>query len=478
MAVSDILNTVANLAQLEAQKGEADKDRGMRIAELKFRSDQEELARLQRMEQDAFKNLNQMAAKFSEITGIERNLNDLQLESGLRSDAMSVVGAEKASTAQKIMDLQNRLRGYNKEAMDIASDYSRFGAGKQDWEPIFEKYREAVSRGSIVERGTMGPEEWKMAISELPEELREDDVYLAGLKTAISGFGSPKRVEQMLKEAQLDLMGRRLSAEMSEGGSDAFRRSIMDRYNALRESYGPRLRAWLDEESVFTLPKAPLSTQDVSQHMFGIARNFAEYVDKFEDSDIKKITDESGNASEVLGEYKKAKEKGDTDAMNRTASRLTNMFSNYPGSVGELDFWRTFIFGALGKSDSEKAQLGSDLLEGYNILSDLEQAGYGTNRFNDKSYLQVMIENSMNRAGASAEGFEPSPSHPSFLDWYYEHRRQTPVEGDPKLREVIEELDKMTIDPAERRLEDLINLIEKKLPKGGKMKVSEEYLRR
>ena len=364
MATSEILNALANILDLEARKGEATKDRALRMAELKFRADEEHLGRLERARDERFQNLINLSAEFSKVTGVERNLDRLKEESGLKSEASSIIGASKKTLADNISALQGEVESYDEEALNVVNDMASYGRGLKDWEPFLEKYRTLISKKDLIEQGTVGPREWEVALEENPELLK-DPVYLAGLKTAVSA-GGELRVRQLLEQAKINAM---LAGSSGRASVEDVDRQFVNKYNSLRDlAIGRGMKSGIDEKKLATIPNLG-ATSDASTGqviMKNLTSEAAKVLELGKDLDFLVIQgDTPEHIKKLFSKWKSAVQKK-RDA-SREGMALISAIAHSNEDLGDILDFKT-----MGGQNIAKLQYAGSLIDMIQLLSDWE----------------------------------------------------------------------------------------------------------
>lgn len=359
MATTETLNIIANMLQLNQASKESDKNRGLEIAKMKLQSDEAELDRIDRRMAIAEKNLMDLTKEFTTMTGIERDINDLQGESNLSSDAKSIVGQGKGRLVDDIMAGKERIKSLQDQALEIIGDMGDYTKAWNLSPTVLDKYRRKYSSAGLFQQATIGDKEW----TEIQKEFSgKGDVFLAGLRSGVSKYGED-RIKQLLNLRAIQQ--REAAAAARAGGAqlNAFTKEIVNNYKQWRD-YALGMTERLDnpEEHGAIIGDIPTSSTDLHNSITGLANQITQKAIQGKDKDnfwfFQGETPE--DMKKLMADYEKAGTQGEKDTI---ALQLTNQLLMTPGGPGEVLDYKTF-----GGEDRKRNAYLAHLLQGFEIL--------------------------------------------------------------------------------------------------------------
>lgn len=369
---------------------EADKGRAMQLLAMKLQADEAEQGRLFTMlrdEQQHIRHLNERKMesenKLRSLGILEKKLKKETAKSGItNTDAKATNRRQEYKIVDDIKSLNQRLSTSQNQAMLLEESIktqgetlSRFTRAAQVLTPQAYHEVRALSGGGLADRYAVDKKEFEEAVELLGIESQEEIAGLRQGMTAIAGpeFARAAKAEELrLREKGIDTqsalarltMGRKQTGQ----GKDMFKKLVMDRYTQKSDVVGTFAAGHeMENAKKYPIPQVLQSADDVTEAMTGTTRSFADFAVESYDRNI------SEDGRNLINEYEKIREKGDSEKVNEVARQITEYFKKRPYEFANFDVegWNVPFIGS-GDKEYPWKYYGESLLDLFGMLQGFE----------------------------------------------------------------------------------------------------------
>jgi hypothetical protein len=346
-----VLNQILGRAEVGRQ---ADKDRALKIVQMKIATDEAEANRLNTY-------LNSLSAQnlvleqeYVKATGLQSKMDSLGQEDGYAGDGSgSAIAAKKTGVlAMDRAGLKERITEAEAERQDILNRMSSYFEAYNRLAPEqFERYVQAGADKTLSGMSTIGDDEFGM----ITEDLKAQGIDLtpereAGLRKALNALGE-QRFDQEYKERLLNLRSAELRASLKAGKAGTGARDFMAQMREKIHRTNTTAKAMGLKDNIDL--QIPLTSQSTAGEMgVSAARSLANYLitgGRIDRSGplFGLFKDTPDYMIDLLDDYKKAS----GEQRNRIAMQVAEEFVKNP------DLVEAFDYEGLGKG-SERAHGG------------------------------------------------------------------------------------------------------------------------
>ena len=322
------LDLVREMFREQARGREVEKDRGLRIAELKIQSDEAELNRLGQLYRDK--------------VARENKLRDRAIELGALSERFQGSGTDAAATAarQRDVDLGDRsvllseIESLDQGIENLEGSLLRFTGGGQAALEFFDEFKNTTKGEGFIDRSFVGPEE----LDDLIETARNagytvDEPFVAGLQNTLKQLGQ-QDIDNRFKLMQLEQVNLRASLRASAGQLETAVGGYIDDFRQLRDgALGVAEELGIDTKT-FYIPKVDANVDSVKGAITMTGFHIAEIFDKSQPWGI--LGGYGGKVEEHVDAYRDAKSKNDIAGMTSASNSLYSLLISRPEEISQV----------------------------------------------------------------------------------------------------------------------------------------------
>ena len=390
------LDLVKDLLTQQKASKEREKDRGLRIAELKIRSDEAELERMGRLYQMKVEQEQRLRNKAIELGVFAERTR------GSGTGASQAAGTKLNQIVSDRGALQEEIGRLDESMGAIESAIISRSEGFQAGNALHDSFRALGKPGDLIEMSFVDPDEEEFGAliehaKKLGFKVTDSAEFRLGLQTAIELAGQ-QEFENRVAQRQLELSELQMRFKAEQGQAPDLVGELIDDYRQLISN--ARVRA--DElglgKTFAGFPSVDANAESVMGARDALSLNIAEVVSQAEPW---KIAGGFGGKLETLMEnYKQARSESNLAAMKENATEVAALFKASPHELKQLSTGFSFS----GDPDSQKKLRFHmhQMVDGLNMLDTAQRLmhfqKYG------KLPTEALLGGAVDAAAASAGG--------------------------------------------------------------------------